>query len=424
MGKDCPNPKDIRENDRRKGAYNNGKGRLSNPVIDVLNINHDSEQNGEIWAECPKCGRKQDNSLECNACGIIFEKYARHQKEIEGLSNQGLSAIDYQSPGLIRISHVIVAIAISISLIIFAILNLSGNGSDNSNKQRSMPLKFTYASTPQAPLKGIAKQLYDAYPPRNNIERARNATVFIKTSWAYGSGFFIDNSCHIVTNRHVIEFDREKISDLKMRLSRLYQQIEDEEKIIADAESDVVKITDYDNRQRYEEKIKGRRMNLQKAQKEYDKAVSALDDIEFGLGGREFKVILIDGTEYEGRVADASEIHDLALLEIDATGCPYIKTTNATNLEQGSRVYTIGNPEGFIYTVTSGIVSGYRNISGNLFVQTDASINPGNSGGPLVDDRGKAVGVNTSVYMYANGIGFAIPIDTVLSEFEELIVKP
>ena len=399
------------------------RGDCRYPAIYVLNLYHDSEQNEEIWEECPKCGRKKDNSVECNTCGIVFQKYARHQKEIEDSNRPGLSTIDYQSPGLIRKFHVLTAIAISISLIIYALINLSGNNTDKGKNQRRMPVKFTYASIPQASLKGIAKQLHNAYPPRNNIERARNATVFVKTSWAYGSGFFIDNSCHIVTNRHVIEFDQEKMSDLKNRLSLLYQQIEDEEKIISDAERDATKIMDYYNRQRYEEKIKRRKMNLQKAQKEYDKAVIVLDDIEFGFAGREFTIILIDGTEYTGRVAGASEIYDLALLEIDATGCPYIKTTNATNLEQGSRVYTIGNPEGFIYTVTSGIVSGYRNISGNLFIQTDASINPGNSGGPLVDDRGKAVGVNTAVYAYASGIGFAIPIDTVLSEFEGLIDK-
>jgi S1-C subfamily serine protease len=86
---------------------------------------------------------------------------------------------------------------------------------------------------------------------------------------------------------------------------------------------------------------------------------------------------------------------------------------------QGDRVYTIGNPVGLRNTVTAGIFSGYRRHedSGEIYLQTDAPINPGNSGGPLIDERGRVLGVNTMILQNTQGIGFAIPVTTVFEEF-------
>lgn len=89
--------------------------------------------------------------------------------------------------------------------------------------------------------------------------------------------------------------------------------------------------------------------------------------------------------------------------------------------EQGQKVYTIGNPSGLRHTVTSGIISGYREYKDNPLIQTDAPINPGNSGGPLIDENGRAIGVNTMIIRDTEGIGFAIPMKSVFEEFGNYI---
>jgi len=84
------------------------------------------------------------------------------------------------------------------------------------------------------------------------------------------------------------------------------------------------------------------------------------------------------------------------------------------------RLYTVGNPQGLAYTVTSGVFSGERGEGNQRVLQTDAPINPGNSGGPLITASGQVVGINTMVARGMQGIGFAIPIEAVYEEFLQL----
>lgn len=93
---------------------------------------------------------------------------------------------------------------------------------------------------------------------------------------------------------------------------------------------------------------------------------------------------------------------------------------SSKGLTLGERLYTIGNPSGLAYTVTSGVFSGERSNGEQRLLQTDAPINPGNSGGPLLQQDGKVVGINTLVLRGTQGIGFAIPIETAYAEFFEL----
>merc|ERR1712005_104617 len=120
---------------------------------------------------------------------------------------------------------------------------------------------------------------------------------------------------------------------------------------------------------------------------------------------------------------------DLAVLKIDPAACPVplrpVAVAKSADLRVGQSVLAIGNPFGLDNTLTTGIVSALgRDINGaggrpiKDCVQMDAAINPGNSGGPLLDSRGRLIGMNTMIYapngIGANvGIGFAIPVDTV-----------
>jgi S1-C subfamily serine protease len=177
---------------------------------------------------------------------------------------------------------------------------------------------------------------------------------------ATGSGFVIDGEGHILTNNHVIE-NAEKV-----------------------------------------------RVKLGDSEKSYDAEVVGTDP------GTDVALLEVD--------APAKELHPLSL-------------GRSAEVEVGDPVVAIGNPFGLDQTVTSGIVSALQRqiqapngFSINHVIQTDAAINPGNSGGPLIDASGEVIGINSQIATGGNGngnvgIGFAIPIDTIRSEIEQLETK-
>lgn len=148
-------------------------------------------------------------------------------------------------------------------------------------------------------------------------------------------------------------------------------------------------------------------------------------------GAEEIQVQLKDDREiYEAKLIGSDRATDLALLKIDADDLPAAQFGDSSQLQVGDVVLAIGNPFGLDQTVTSGIVSalGRRNlaIAGyENFIQTDASINPGNSGGPLIDTRGRVVGVSTAIVSHADGgaigIGFAIPVNMAVDILDQLL---
>ena len=142
----------------------------------------------------------------------------------------------------------------------------------------------------------------------------------------------------------------------------------------------------------------------------------------------EIEVQLSDGQTKKARVVGADEQVDLAVLKIDNPGVKPLKLADSDTVQPGDFVLAIGNPFGFEETVTEGIISskGRPNRSdffGEL-LQTDAAINPGNSGGPLINLRGEVIGVNTAIASTtggSQGVGFAIPSNTVRTALESLL---
>jgi serine protease Do len=140
-------------------------------------------------------------------------------------------------------------------------------------------------------------------------------------------------------------------------------------------------------------------------------------------GAEKINVTLYNSQVLEGRIVGSCVARDIAVVSVNSKELENAELGDSDKLRVGQRVYAIGNPFGLTGgpTVTSGVISALnrtiesdRGLIENL-VQTDAAINPGNSGGPLVDMQGKIVAINTAIIPFAQGIGFAIPINSAKS---------
>lgn len=148
-------------------------------------------------------------------------------------------------------------------------------------------------------------------------------------------------------------------------------------------------------------------------------------------GADSVTVTLKDGRTFKGKVLGEDAVTDVAVIQIDANKLPTLALGKSDTLQPGEAVIAIGNPLGLNNTVTSGIISATDRSSSDIgasdkrvdYLQTDAAINPGNSGGPLLNARGEVIGMNTAIIQGAQGLGFAIPINTVQKIAEELITK-
>jgi S1-C subfamily serine protease len=148
-------------------------------------------------------------------------------------------------------------------------------------------------------------------------------------------------------------------------------------------------------------------------------------------GAQEVEVTLKDGRTLTGKVVGLDSVTDVAAIQLEAQALPTVVLGNSDNLIPGQWAIAIGNPLGLDNTVTAGIISAIGRSSQEVgvpdkrvnFIQTDAAINPGNSGGPLLNDKGEVIGINTAIRADAQGLGFAIPIETAERIAEQLFAK-
>ncbi|MEL6815480.1 MAG: HhoA/HhoB/HtrA family serine endopeptidase [Cyanobacteria bacterium J06598_3] len=137
-------------------------------------------------------------------------------------------------------------------------------------------------------------------------------------------------------------------------------------------------------------------------------------------GADTVNVTLKDGRSFVGEVIGSDPVTDVAVIKIEASDLPVAPLGTTEALSPGQWAIAIGNPLGLDNTVTAGIISALDRTSTQVgisdkrvqFIQTDAAINPGNSGGPLLNANGEVIGMNTAIRANAQGLGFAIPIET------------
>ena len=373
---------------------------------------------------CPKCHHEQEDAVRCAACGIYFAKWLRQQE----LAHAQLPARAHSGSAQSRVGFG--ALALTALLTATAVYWMmreapagprittlqSGTSAARSDGVQPRALASTGRAAPSAPI-------------GNPIESARNATVLIKTGWGLGAGFIVDGDCHVITNRHVVDENGSRVArmvvedpQVRTRMAFAQQQLQGsiyrEQQLLRALGSEPGMNTE---RLRLQAHIEA----MQRDVADLPGAMSQTISTQVNSAARSgFTVTLLDGTVYPGLHAQTSDRLDLALFQLPADHCPHVALGRSVGLSVGTKLYTIGNPAGMAYTVTSGIFSGERQNGEQRLLQTDAPINPGNSGGPLLTESGAVIGVNTLVLRGAQGIGFAIPIELVLEAFPGIGLTP
>ena len=377
---------------------------------------------------CPKCSHEQSNGTECESCGLIFQKYEQAQQRIKEL---GVASKDHAPENngfpLSRIASVILLVIVTAAFTYY--FAVERNKPQPANTQNPAIEGTAAGEKPSAPevAAGPSQQKTgrEMEPVAGTpIEHARDATVSIETKWGKGSGFFISKTA-VVTNKHVIVPDRSQIEEIRHKVETGRKLIELEREKIAGLRNQLIRMTDGPSRQQLLIIIEEREKELSKVLPVQENAEVMLRSLEKANPYSDIKIILVDGTTLSAQSIQTSANHDLAILSVYPANAAVLRVAPKNSiLHQGERVYTIGNPVGLRNTVTSGVFSGYRQntVTNEILLQTDAPINPGNSGGPLIDEHGVVHGINTMIVRNTQGIGFAIPIQTVLDDFS--IIQP
>jgi len=376
---------------------------------------------GNTMDKCPKCSSKITNEHECEACGLIFEKY--FQAEARRKAEAGLVVTVEKQPvsrsvvlvvGLMLISA-IAASAYLIGRSHTPAVIVQVNPPHIIQMSRSVQVRPTYVSSATR-MGNIDSNSANEY----FIQKALNATVSVRTPWgSIGSGFFI-NEHAIVTNRHVVEFSDVAYEAMKARVEQNRKMINLEIEKINELKSRAQQMPPGPIRSQLEMIVQtrgavaNRALSLQRSDEE------RITNLAVQISSQDIKIVTSDNKEYTVDSIIKSPNHDLALLRVDSVYGSALKTGAAGQCpEPGQAVYAIGSPMGLSNTVTSGILSAYRKRENtdDVYLQTDAAINPGNSGGPLINSHGNVIGVNTMKLKNADRMGFAIPIDVVLTDF-------
>lgn len=362
-----------------------------------------------LLTSCPKCGGEVSGREECPECGVILMKHLRSQqrKRDEIQAQNGLiKQRNYQKRLVaVLIGIIVFWVAFLLFLIIFhgTIIQAIGHSvAYFRDDDRSLPM----------------------YNPgdKSFIQKARRATVTIKTPTGLGSGFFISRN-HIVTNHHVVDLSPPDFEQFKKDVKRERQIIELERRKIDELKKQLREMGKGASKKQLKLVIEKKEDDFFRALATLEEKEARLADIVSRVASPVITIILYDGTEYAAGYVEEGRYHDLALINLAQDYAHYLESAPEDYpLQEGDTVYGIGSPKGLVNTVTSGIFSGYRWLGDNShYLQVDVPINPGNSGGPLINQYGQVLGVNTASYKDSEGLGFAIPIEAVYAEFSHLL---
>jgi len=427
--------------------------------------------------ECPRCGIIYDRYES-----ILKKKVENDNRD---KNNQGRDLADKQNTHSLntfnKLKYYLGGILLGIITAVLIIshynskidkLIASGNLNITPSENVQAPLPKEYMPVQQNEYQDLSRNfeapssappLTDAVQNQGNISNSKNiieeackAVVTIKTATGFGSGFFINDDGYILTNKHVSKMNenfqqalydaresiRDQLKEKEKLLSNIKSELDDKQAQIDTEDAWMSENTEgrYYGRLEYEKKVAEikthqaqlqghvreynilmNQYNSEKAkanllEQKYEQINSRISDLALDTS---ITVYMADGTKKSASIISNSYSHDMALLKIYGVKTPFIRPADIGQVKVGDTLYAIGTPHDLSLnqTVTSGILSGFR----NGFIQTNAQISGGNSGGPLINDEGKAIGINTSKIVAdgVEGIGFAIPIDVVVQEYNQ-----
>jgi S1-C subfamily serine protease len=378
---------------------------------------------------CPKCSHEQTNPIECEACGLLFRKFEQIRERKQQVQAPPAAPAPFESAP--RQSSPFLNIGLALALVATTAAGTYWFITKTGQPAPSPPMQQPTESQPQtapAPMpQSLQEDVHITAPAAiepapvsttSAIEQAKKCTVVIITPWgASGSGFFLNNNL-IVTNKHVVEHDNSRLDEQRHQVQTNRKMINLEREQIEQFRKWIKSVPDGPARRQAILALQEKERTLAKVIPQQEEAEKQLRMMDGPKRQSDIKIILEDGSEHYPQTIRVSPKRDLAIITIyGGTQKPLTAAGKNYALKEGDKLYAVGNPAGFIRTVTAGIFSGYRQINGELVLQTDAAINPGNSGGPLIDESGRVHGVNTMVRRGTQGIGFAIPIQAVFEEF-------
>jgi len=393
------------------------------------NHNQDLYSMNQNKIRCPKCQHEQEGQVECESCGLIFARYNRFQQKQKEQEEMLLTEKQppQKSSGRLFQAAILVIATAAVTLYFSSGKPQPPVPPHNPAEQSSNTTVPQPSSAPPASLQSPRRPvLQNAQAPAASpgaIEHARNATVSIETPWGSGSGFFVKEN-YIVTNKHVVELNQEELKKIRAKVEAGRELVELEKEKIRQMRQKMQELPDGPTRKQFAIIIQQHEEELSKNLPPLEQAEKRLKALKREIQPGDIKIIMANGSEQTASSLLLSDKHDLALLSLYVNDQPFLqRPPQNTFIQQGDKVYTIGNPSGLRNTVTAGVFSSYRkrDSDGAILLQTDAPINPGNSGGPLIDEKGYVRGVNTMILLDTEGIGFAIPIETVFEEFQSAL---
>ena len=264
--------------------------------------------------------------------------------------------------------------------------------------------------------------------------QVRPAIVSVKTSWGRGSGFFIRKN-FIITCKHVIEPDLEKLTALQEQVHRNRQRFDFEEEKLSSYQARLGKMRRGGSKDTLKLLITERERYLADFRFRQEKDESDLAEQEKGQEhpAISYQIILADGTEQSASLVQMSQEYDLALLTVVTVASvqdnPVLEPApSGSLLRLDDPVFVLGGsagPEKSVIArgVTTGSFSGYRRVGvrNQMFLQIDVEIVQEKSGGPVLDAAGHVRGIATKTVRAGKGVGFALPIERVFDEFAAVL---
>lgn len=369
---------------------------------------------------CPKCSHEQRMAHECEACGVIFSRFKRAQERVQEEESARTADREKRTRRVWSMVQTLVLVLLTAGGTYYFV-----KPDVTPQPQQKTPVAVKVVE-PQTVAESIRPEPPSVRPQAvieptgpMTIEEARMATVSIETPWGSGSGFFLSNN-YVVTNRHVVQMDETVVTEFRRKVDKTRELVDLEKKKVRDLRARMRQTPKGPTYSQMKIIVEEGERGLNTILPQLEEAEKRLARLEEPLRATDIKIILADGSSYVANYLLISEKSDLALMALYINDAKYLRRAPANyQIQQGDKVFTIGSPVGLRNTVTAGVFSGYRQDpkDGSLFLQTDAPINPGNSGGPLIDENGYVHGVNTMILRDTEGIGFAIPIETVFKEF-------